>query len=284
MKRRPLTRMISDCFGVYSRSAGVCALLGLAMAACAGTLAAQDESNRIGTFVPAPASKNAPSPTMRTVSHHKSSPAKAAVAEPVPDPPPAPPVPDPPKWPLNDAPSPAAVKWDSHGLQVDAPNSSLKQILDEVASTTGAKVEGLGPDERVFGEYGPGPARDIISQILHGSSYNVLMLGDQGEGTPREIILSQRTAGSAQPNQASRQNQQDDDSDVVQQPEPDEPNRQPVVPPPNQPMNQPMVNQPGGPMTPQQRMLEMQRQQMLLQQQQQQQQGVPIQAPPPPQQ
>jgi hypothetical protein len=115
---------------------------------------------------------------------------------------------------------------------------------------------------------------------LHGSSYNVLMLGDQGEGTPREIILSQRTSGGAQPNQANRLVQQDDE-DQVQQPEPDEPNRQQMVPP-NQPMNQPMVNQPGGPMTPQQRMLEMQRQQMLMQQQQQQ-QGVPVQQPQPPQ-
>jgi hypothetical protein len=246
----------------------------------AGMLAAQDEPN-IGAFVPAPASRNAPAATVKPVSHHKSSPAKTVVAAPVPDPAPAPPVPDPPKWPLNDAPALASVKWDSHGLQVDAPNSSLRQILDEVASTTGAKVEGLGPDERVFGDYGPGPTRDVISQILHGSSYNVLMLGDQGEGTPREIILSQRTAGGTQPNQANRQNQQDDE-DQVQQPEPDEPNRQQMVPPPNQPMNQPMVNQPGGPMTPQQRMLEMQRQQMLLQQQQQQQQGVPVQPPPPP--
>lgn len=281
MKYRQLTRMISSRFWVRT---GVCGLLTAAViAGGSGRLSAQDEPNeRIGTFVPAPASKNAPAPTVRPISHHKSSPAKPADPAPVPDPAPAPPAPEPPKWPLNDAPSPAAVKWDSHGLQVDAPNSSLKQILDEVASTTGAKVEGLGSDERVFGEYGPGPARDIISQILHGSSYNVLMLGDQGEGTPREIILSQRTAGSAQPNQANRQNQQDDD-DQVQQPEPDEPSRQTVMPPPNQPMNQPMVNQPGGPMTPQQRMLEMQRQQMLMQQQQQQ-QGVPVQPPQPPQQ
>jgi hypothetical protein len=184
-----------------------------------------------------------------------------------------------PKWPLNDAPAPPTVHWDSHGLQVDAPNSSLRQILDEVATTTGAKVEGLGTDERVFGEYGPGPARDVISQILHGSNYNVLMLGDQGEGTPREIILSQRTAGGNQPAQANnRQNPQEDDSDQVAMPEPEEPNRQPV--PMNQPMNQPGVNQPGGPMTPQQRMLEMQRQQMLMQQQQQQNQPVPV----PPQQ
>jgi hypothetical protein len=270
--------MISDCFRAQARWASVSCLLWLAVAAFGcRSLAAQDEPN-IGAFVPAPASKNvsAPSP------HRKNSAAKVAVQTPAPapDPAPAPPAPEPPKWPLNDAPAPASVKWDSHGLQVDATNSSLRQILDEVATATGAKVEGLGPDERVFGEYGPGPARDVLSQILHGSSYNVLMLGDQGEGTPRQIILSQRTAGGAQANQASnRQNPQDDDADQPA-PEPDEPNRQTVVQP--QPMNQPNVNQPGGPMTPQQRMLEMQRQQMQMQQQQNQNQNQPIQPPPQP--
>ena len=184
---------------------------------------------------------------------------------------------------MNDAPAPAAVHWDSRGLQVEATNSSLKQILDEVATSTGATVEGIGPDERVFGDYGPGPARDVITQILHGSSYNVLMLGDRGEGTPRQIILSQRTAGGTQPGQLNRQSPQEDDV-ADQAPEPDEPNRQPVVQQPmNQPMNQP--GNPGMPMTPQQRMLEMQRQQMQMmqQQQQQQQQGQPV-PPPQPQQ
>ena len=268
MNFRVLTRMISGCFRAHERSAGARVLLAAAtLAAGAGTLAAQgapDISDRQQAHA------------QKTGLHRRSSHGKTVEPTPAPDPPP-PPAPDPPKWPLNDAPAPASVKWDSHGLQVEAPNSSLRQILDEVATTTGAKVEGLGPDERVFGEYGPGPARDIISQILHGSNYNVLMLGDQGEGTPREIILSQRTAGPATPQVNNRQNAQDDDADQPS-PEPEEPNRQTVVPP--QPMNQ-------GPMTPQQRMLEMQRQQMMMQQQQQQQQqqGVPIQPPPqPPQQ
>jgi hypothetical protein len=267
MELRAITRMISGCFRVPPRSARGPALVAAAMLASVGTLCAQGDPN-----VPAslPAAK-----TSKVAFHRKASPAQAAVPDPAPDPPPAPPAPEMPKWPLNDSPAPPTVHWDSHGLQVDAPNSSLRQILDEVATTTGAKVEGLGPDERVFGEYGPGPARDIISQILHGSSYNVLMLGDQGEGTPREIILSQRSAGNTpQPSQANRPAPQEDDSDQVAAPEPEEPNRQPIV---NQPMNQPMVNQPGVPVTPQQRMLEMQRQQMLIQQQQQQ--NVPVQVP-----
>ncbi|KAA6464563.1 hypothetical protein DYQ86_00905 [Acidobacteria bacterium AB60] len=266
--------MITDRFQALPRRVAVSSCMA-ALVMTGGTIVGVAQGNP-------GAAPGQPGPAAKVAPHRKSSPAKLAAA-PVPDPPPPPPAPEPPKWPVNDAPAPPSVKWNSQGLQVEAPNSSLKQILDDVATTTGAKVEGLGPDERVFGSYGPGPARDVLSQILHGSSYNVLMLGDQGEGTPREIILSQRSNAPA-PNQANnRPAPQDDDADQAppQMPEPDEPNRQTVVPPMNQPMNQPMVNQPNGPMTPQQRMLEMQRQQIMMQQQQQMQQGQPIQPQPP---
>jgi hypothetical protein len=82
------------------------------------------------------------------------------------------------------------VVFDSRGLLIVASNSSLAQILKEVAIDTGAKVEGMGADQRIFGTYGPGPARDVLSQLLDGSGYNVLMVGDRGAGTPRRIVLT----------------------------------------------------------------------------------------------
>ncbi len=102
-----------------------------------------------------------------------------------------------PLWPANEKPAPASVTWDSRGLRIDAANSSLEQILKDVAMATGAKVEGLGADQRVFGGYGPGPARDVLSQLLQGSGYNVLMIGDQGQGAPLEIVLTPRPSGAA---------------------------------------------------------------------------------------
>jgi hypothetical protein len=63
-----------------------------------------------------------------------------------------------------------------------ATNSSLQQILSDVSTATGVKVEGTPGDQRVYGSYGPAPARDVLSQLLDGSGYNVLMIGDQGEG------------------------------------------------------------------------------------------------------
>ena len=155
-----------------------------------------------------------------------------------------------PAWPVNEAPKPAVVQWDSHGLRISAKNASLRQILTDVSSRTGATLEGLGADERVFGEYGPAPAKEVLAQLLHGSAYNVMLIGDQGQGTPRQIVLSVRSA--ANPNQAQHsaqpaQNNADDDPDPVvddtpvQQPPPMPrppmtPNQQPnqPVPPPGQ--------------------------------------------------
>ena len=204
---------------------------------------------------------------------HHARPAAAqapAQAEPsVPDPP----QPEPPKWPVNDTPNKPAVTWDSSGLKIDADNSSLHDILKEVSADTGAKVEGLGADERVFGAYGPGTARDVISQLLHGSSYNVLMIGDQGAGTPRQIVLSARRTGN-NPQQANRPSQQDQpDEDIPDQPEDNDQSGQPPIINGQPPMPiPPPQGPPGAPRTPQQVLQELQQRQQQIQDQQQQQQ------------
>ena len=64
-----------------------------------------------------------------------------------------------PKWPAFDQPAQASVVWDSHGLSIDATNSSLQQILKDVSTATGVKIDGVTSDQRVFGAYGPGQAR-----------------------------------------------------------------------------------------------------------------------------
>lgn len=209
---------------------------------------------------------SAQKPVTHKAAHaHKAKPSTAESVVPVVVPP-APKMPD---WPANNAPQPPSVTWDSQGLRVNATNSSLRQILNEVSTTTGSKISGLGSDERIFGTYGPGPARDVLSQILHGTGYNVLMLGDQGQGTPREVVLSPRnsTRTNVAANQPNQSAQQDDDIET-------EPDEQPQQAQPQPPFARPQPGQPGipGPLhTPQERMMEMQRQQMEMQRQQQQQ-------------
>jgi hypothetical protein len=184
------------------------------------------------------------------------------------------PKPEKPKWPAFDQPAQASVVWDSHGLSIDATNSSLQQILKDVSTATGVKIDGITSDQRVFGVYGPGQARDVLSQLLQGSGYNVIMVGDQGQGTPRQILLSTRQsttpASTARPNQANNNNEEDEADEPPSPPEQPEPPVRPAFPPGVPPR------------TPQQIMQEMHdRQQQIQQNQQNQQQQQPNQSPPP---
>jgi hypothetical protein len=206
----------------------------------------------------------APAAAVQPAKPHKAAhPHKRLVAVPAPAPaPPAapvvatPPAPELPKWPANEKPEKASITWDSQGLRIDAANSSLAQILVDVATLTGAKVEGFDADQRIFGLYGPGPARDVLSQLLLGSGYNVMMIGDQGQGTPRRIVLSSRHAGAATTAANTAAASSDEDADT------DEPPQPPQNPPPLRP------GFPPGGRTPQQ-MQEMQRQQQMQQMRQQ---------------
>jgi hypothetical protein len=172
--------------------------------------------------------------------------------------------PPPPNWPINYKPTAATVVWDSQGLRIDADNSSLQQILKDVATDTGAKVSGLNADQRVFGAYGPGPARQVLSELLDGTGYNVLMFGDQGSGTPREIVLSAPPNGPAavNGNRTNLANQEEEYEPPEPQPEPEPEPTQNFQPP-----QAPALPMP--PRTPQQYYQELQQRQQQMQQQNQ---------------
>jgi len=174
---------------------------------------------------PAPAHKPAVHPHKRASAIHPEA-APPPLTTPALAPPPAPEIP---KWPVNQTPDAASVTWDSQGLRINAANSSLQQILKDISTATGAKVEGMGSDERIFGAYGPGRARDVLSQLLEGSGYNVMMIGDQGQGTPRQIVLSARKGGPDPAGATPAVAAVDDDAEVDEQPQPEQ--RQPGAPP-----------------------------------------------------
>jgi hypothetical protein len=179
-----------------------------------------------------------------TPAHKKAHPHKRPAAVQAQSPPAAvkPPEPELPKWPANEKPSPASVTWDSQGLRIDAANSSLAQILQDVATATGAKVVGFDTDQRVFGAFGPGPARDVLSQLLLGSGYNILMVGDQGQGTPREILLSLRHPGTATAT-VNPAPARDEDTDTDEQPQQPQPSQPPPIRPGTLPGRSPFTPQ-----------------------------------------
>jgi hypothetical protein len=163
----------------------------------------------------------------------------------------------------------AQIVFSDGSLSIHADNSSLAAILHQIAGNSGMKIEGLGGDERVFGNFGPGAPRDVLADLLVGTAYNQVLLGDLSNGAPRELILSPATRGgaSAQP-PAPQANANVDDGN-----EADAADNAPPPPPPQQ--EQPAGSnqqQPPGVRTPQQ--LFEQLQQMRAQQQRGQQQPV----------
>jgi hypothetical protein len=178
-----------------------------------------------------PATPVSPAGVHKSVHPHK--PPAAVKAQPPAAPataaPATPPAPEVPKWPANEKAVPATVTWDSQGLRIEAANSSLAQILQDVATATGTKMEGFDADQRVFGSYGPGPARDVLSQLLQGSGYNFVMIGEQGQGTPRQLVLSSHHAGLATPSDSKPTHASEEDADTEDQPQQIQP--QPGAPP-----------------------------------------------------
>ena len=161
----------------------------------------------------------------------------------------------------------ARVSWDNRGLEIEASNSSLNQILHQVAADTGAKLEGLTQDQRVFGRYGPGPASDVLWKLLDGSGYNVLMIGGPGTDTPLKIVLSVRSPASPQ-TAANNQNRSE-------QSRPEPPPTYSLEPPRPDPVQNPFGN--GEPPRDQLQFMQeiLQRQQKIDQQQQQEQENNP---------
>ena len=215
--------------------------------------------------VPAPAARHLPKKSRhRPTPASKSESMAAAPAA-------APQQPVTPSWPVNERPKPAHITWDAHGLQVEASNSSLDQILREIGTDTGARITGLSNDERVFGSYGPGPARQVIAQLLDGTNYNVLIIGDQGGGVPRQIELTPIKGATGSPQLASSPrgpgDETPDDSGDSEDQQPlgtPPPEYQPPAPPQGQPPQPQPIRNPFGsgqpPRTPQQ-ILQMQQQQ-----------------------
>lgn len=157
----------------------------------------------------------------------------------------------------------ASVTLSGGSLAVRANNSSLSDILKDLSSTSGMTVDGFEKDTRVFGVYGPGTPRDVISELLDGAGYNFLMVGSTDAGTPREIVLTTRGNAPLANPQPGSISQPDEDDEPINNPM--EQVAPPMLPTPMQP------DQRQQPRTPQEMLQELQR----IRQQQGQGQGQP---------
>lgn len=96
----------------------------------------------------------------------------------------------------------AEVTYAGGQLQVRADNSSLNQILRSISHRTGLKITGGVEEQRVFGNYGPGPVSAVLATLLDGTNTNIFLRS--GDATnPPELVLTQRSGGAAPPEPTS---------------------------------------------------------------------------------
>ena len=91
-------------------------------------------------------------------------------------------------------------------LTIVARNSSLGAILQEVQTQTGASIDmPANPTERVVGQFGPGPAREVLASLLNGSHFNYVLLGSpQNPDALQKVVLLSKSSVSEQPISASQ--------------------------------------------------------------------------------
>ncbi|HYM75294.1 MAG TPA: hypothetical protein VE377_04880 [Candidatus Dormibacteraeota bacterium] len=177
---------------------------------------------------------------------------------------------------------PPQVTYQDNQLTIIAPNSTLGDILRAVRKQTGAEIEVPSAPERVVTRLGPGPARDVVAELLNGSRFNYVLLGSAGndlaltrvvlvaktgpqEVTPNPPVLdralspqamSQEPESPPDANEADAADDNNNGDDNADQQAADAEQQQ--APPQDQP----------GVKTPQQMLQEMQQRQLQLQQQQ----------------
>jgi hypothetical protein len=98
---------------------------------------------------------------------------------------------------------PTVVTLKDGMLTVNAHDSDLDQILKEVVRLGGMTMTGTIRKTQIFGTYGPGNPRDVLTSLLTGSGYNFMMVGNTHDGVPRELLL---TVENGNPSSAAAHN------------------------------------------------------------------------------
>ncbi len=100
------------------------------------------------------------------------------------------------------APVPPQVVYENDQLTIIAPNSTLGDILRAVRKQTGAEIEIPTATERVVTHLGPGPAREVVAELLNGSRFNYVLLGSPQDGSvlTRVVLVAKTGPDNVSPN------------------------------------------------------------------------------------
>lgn len=148
----------------------------------------------IGVSIAAAAQTPAQAPAKHHAKH-KATKVVAPAAQPAPAP-----APEPPRFPA-DLPAVApSVAYYNGMLSIDAPNSSLGDVLREVKRLTGVTIEGGNVSDRIVTHLGPGTPNIVLTQLLEGSRFDYIILGSKTDPTAvQRLVLMARSGGTATP-------------------------------------------------------------------------------------
>ncbi len=174
-----------------------------------------------------------------------------------------------PQIPLDAIPAVAPqVSFQDGLLTIVAPNSTLGDILRGVRKHTSADIEiPATASERVVTRLGPGPARDVMAELLNGSHFNYVLLGSPTDANQLvRVVLVPKSASDAQADGADKSAAApaavaDTDPDPQDDTADDSQDQTGIGAEPEPPAEQPAVK------TPQQMLQDMQQRQLQMQQQ-----------------
>jgi hypothetical protein len=172
---------------------------------------------------------------------------------------------------MNSAPVEPSVTMQGGMLTIDAPNSTLSDVLSGIRKATGAAIEGASPSERVAVRLGPGKPQQVIAALLRGTPYDYVIIGASGHpDVVTRVLLTQSAGepmqgspGAARPQEAAHPQEAVEppsaDDNIPRERTPDETQPNPDAEP-DQAQPQPQAQQPeqNQPKTPEQLFKELQ--------------------------
>lgn len=107
---------------------------------------------------------------------------------------------------MNSTPIKPSVTMEAGMLTIDAPNSTLSDVLSGVHKATGASIEGVTPTERVVVKIGPGDPGLVLASLLRGTPYGYVILGAPGkpDALTRVMLTPQSSLGASNSESGSR--------------------------------------------------------------------------------
>ena len=109
---------------------------------------------------------------------------------------------------------PATVEYSDGRVAVVADNSSLNEILRDVARRAGMAVNGSVIEERVFGTYGPAAPAEVLTALLKGTDNNMMVVA--GSSHALQLILTPKHGGPTPPNPRAAEDRAEADARFAQ--------------------------------------------------------------------